>query len=168
MFSLVRFQSRTAVPLLRSVGVPQSGRWVSSTCVARASTLCRAPSALSRSTAFRSVAMQRTTRHALPVHKTAVRKFSSSGQEKESLRDMYMRWLTERPILTKSVTSGVIAMLGDVACQFLVEDGPFSFRRCFNMTVLGVALVGPGLHYWYVCAVPCSKPQATAGNLCCV
>ena len=82
----------------------------------------------------------------------ARRMFSSSSQsskESEGLIATYMRWLNERPILTKSVTSGVIALLGDVACQLATEDN-FSVRRCFNMTLLGVALVGPGLHYWFV------------------
>lgn len=79
------------------------------------------------------------------------RRMSTAEGGKESLRDMYMRWLTDRPILTKSITSGVIAMLGDVVCQLTIDkDQAFSVRRCFNMTLLGTALVGPGLHYWHV------------------
>lgn len=60
----------------------------------------------------------------------------------------YMRLLEEKPILTKCVTSGLISMAGDIVCQVAFEDRDFSIRRCFNMTLLGAALVGPVLHYW--------------------
>lgn len=74
---------------------------------------------------------------------------SSANAESKGLIATYLHLLETKPILTKSVTSAVIALLGDVACQLFMEDAPFSVRRCFNMTVLGAVLVGPGLHFWY-------------------
>lgn len=65
----------------------------------------------------------------------------------------YNRYLTEKPVLTKSITSGVIAFVGDVACQKLFpqdkEDRKVDWNRTIKFTILGTALVGPLLHYWY-------------------
>lgn len=84
----------------------------------------------------------------------SVRNFSKSSSDFQpsSLWITYNRYLTEKPVLTKSITSGVIAFLGDIACQkyFTQEKEPkMDWKRTFKFTLLGTALVGPLLHYWY-------------------
>lgn len=69
----------------------------------------------------------------------------------------YCQLLEERPVLTKSVTSGAIGFVSDLSGQYiehtLRKDEKKSFKfdafRCFRFTLLGTILVGPVLHYWY-------------------
>ncbi|GMI30434.1 hypothetical protein TeGR_g14069 [Tetraparma gracilis] len=71
----------------------------------------------------------------------------------------YMRKLESHPVLTKSLTSGVIAGSGDVFCQLLVHRnarpaaGGAGFaldsRRAARFAFLGLALIGPVSHLWY-------------------
>lgn len=63
----------------------------------------------------------------------------------------YTRYLNEYPVLTKSLTSLVIAGAGDIVCQnFDANLKEFSFHRFINMCIMGGVLVGPGLHFWYM------------------
>lgn len=61
--------------------------------------------------------------------------------------DWYSQQLATRPLLVKSVTSGIIAMLGDIVAQ-LGGDQPYSLIRTAQFSLLGVILVGPVLHVW--------------------
>lgn len=57
--------------------------------------------------------------------------------------------LATHPLLTKCLTSGVIAGLGDVGTQVLVEGGDLSWRRVGELVLMGTVLVGPMLHGWF-------------------
>jgi len=63
--------------------------------------------------------------------------------------------LETHPFLTKSITSGVIAFLGDIGCQLLLNQfsddfEAFSWKRSLKFAFLGTILVGPVLHYRYI------------------
>ena len=71
----------------------------------------------------------------------------------------YDRLLTRHPLLVKSVTSAVIVAIGDVFAQKAIEKRKkLQWRRLANMGILGLALVGPGLHFW--CGAPGSPRRA--------
>ena len=56
------------------------------------------------------------------------------------------------PLLTKCFTSGVLNVFGDVFAQFMFEDAARNgcdWRRAGVFALLGFALVGPCLHFWY-------------------
>lgn len=77
---------------------------------------------------------------------------SQSHNAGSSIWSNYNRLLSEHPLVTKSLTSGVLSFLADAICQtyFPEKKGKaFDWRRLFNFTILGTALVGPLLHYWY-------------------
>lgn len=80
--------------------------------------------------------------------------------------------LVKRPLLTKSITSGIISISADLICQkffpvaavtastssSVVSDSPseeikvkssIDFQRLCKFSFIGFALVGPTLHYWY-------------------
>jgi protein Mpv17 len=76
---------------------------------------------------------------------------------------IYQKWLAERPLLTKTWTSGLLFGTGDLICQGImyknqdddavVDDQQFwrdywQARRTLNMTLVGVA-IAPYLHGWY-------------------
>jgi protein Mpv17 len=97
-----------------------------------------------------------------------VRHFSSkmnAAVQDNSVFATYNRYLTEKPLLTKSITSGVLSFLGDVACQkYFPEDKTkgekVDWSRTLKFTVIGTVLVGPMLHYWY--GFLCSKIPGTS------
>ena len=63
----------------------------------------------------------------------------------------YDRMLGKHPITVKSVTSMVIVGLGDVFAQKVIEKRKeLQLRRLANMSFLGLALIGPAMHFWYV------------------
>ncbi|PUZ39380.1 hypothetical protein GQ55_9G302800 [Panicum hallii var. hallii] len=61
----------------------------------------------------------------------------------------YLMSLDKNPIATKAVTSAVLTLAGDLICQhgLLLE---LDLRRTFVFIFLGLALVGPTLHVWYI------------------
>lgn len=70
----------------------------------------------------------------------------------------YNRHLVDSPILTKSITAGIIALVADVVCQVYFpskEDANKStlerirWRRAFNFTFLSGVIMPPIMHYWY-------------------
>ncbi|KAG6580864.1 protein sym-1-like [Cucurbita moschata] len=63
----------------------------------------------------------------------------------------YLTVLAKYPVLVKSVTSGILNALGDLICQLVFEEAPTAdLRRTFRFSLLGLALVGPALHFWYL------------------
>lgn len=86
---------------------------------------------------------------------------TSSSSSPVSLLAWYSKQLDKRPLLTKSITGGLIAGGGDLICQSIVdadkaEDSHHqSFwdcwdgRRSWNFLLLGFAFVAPTSHYWY-------------------
>lgn len=85
----------------------------------------------------------------------SVRHFSQNSADFEpaSVWSTYNRYLAEKPVMTKSITSGVIAFVGDVACQKLFpadkDNNKVDWKRTANFTIMGAVLIGPMLHHWY-------------------
>ena len=64
----------------------------------------------------------------------------------------YGNKLDTHPVLTKCITSGVIAASGDVLCQTLSYDlqrTRFDWVRSTRFAILGSFLVAPTVHIWY-------------------
>lgn len=70
--------------------------------------------------------------------------------------------LETQPLVTKSVTSGIVAGSGDVLCQIIVHRSPSPYHvdgreetvaidknRTFRFFLLGAVLVAPTTHHWY-------------------
>ncbi|XP_074320613.1 protein sym-1 [Silene latifolia] len=68
-----------------------------------------------------------------------------------SLLSWYLDLLVKFPVLTKAVTSALLTLIGDLICQVVIDKAPtLDYKRTFVFTFLGLALVGPTLHYWYL------------------
>ncbi|KAL8135080.1 protein sym-1 [Apium graveolens] len=75
----------------------------------------------------------------------------SDGEKKWSLVSWYLALLENHPVLTKAVTSALLNLVGDLICQLLIDKVPsLDLKRMFLFTFLGLALVGPTLHFWYL------------------
>jgi hypothetical protein len=131
------------------------------------------------------LATLRRTPFALPL-KTGRRTFTSSAKkegetlhEKASFFTNFLAWystkLDTHPLLTKGISSGLIAGSGDFLCQLFVDkrnvvkedekDGVLASTgsgressslltswdpaRTGRFALLGAFLVAPGIHYWY-------------------
>ncbi|KAL5225155.1 hypothetical protein ABZP36_011794 [Zizania latifolia] len=63
----------------------------------------------------------------------------------------YLLSLDKHPVATKAVTSAVLTLAGDLICQLAVDRVPeLDLKRTFVFTFLGLVLVGPTLHVWYL------------------
>ncbi|KAG5242496.1 protein sym [Salix suchowensis] len=63
----------------------------------------------------------------------------------------YLNLLAKYPVLTKAVTSAILTLMGDLICQFVIDQAPsLDLKRTFVFTFLGLVLVGPTLHFWYL------------------
>ncbi|KAL0417346.1 UNVERIFIED_CONTAM: Peroxisomal membrane protein 2 [Sesamum latifolium] len=68
-----------------------------------------------------------------------------------SLLSWYMSLLAKYPVMTKAVTSALLTLVGDVICQLVIDQVPsLDLKRTFTFTLLGLVLVGPTLHFWYL------------------
>jgi protein Mpv17 len=73
------------------------------------------------------------------------------------LWSVYSQLLEQRPLLTKSITSGVISLAADVVCQYSFPkkneqnelNTTINISRTVRFTILGVVYTAPALHYWY-------------------
>lgn len=65
----------------------------------------------------------------------------------------YSMMLEKAPLLTKGVSSAVVAFGGDIMCQSYVEkrevNQPLDYGRATRFTIFGGVMVAPILHYWY-------------------
>mmetsp|Transcript_6949 Transcript_6949/g.11599 ORF Transcript_6949/g.11599 Transcript_6949/m.11599 type:complete len:302 (-) Transcript_6949:464-1369(-) len=92
---------------------------------------------------------------------------ANNSLNESSLWSAYNHQLTKRPLLTKSITSGVLSFTADCICQTAFpeeKNKKFDLRRLMNFTVLGTVLVGPLLHTWYgflVTRIPGTSALAT-------
>ncbi|KAF8369681.1 hypothetical protein HHK36_032293 [Tetracentron sinense] len=82
---------------------------------------------------------------------------SGDGDEGEdggsnwSLLSWYLAVLKKYPVLTKAVTSAFLTLIGDLTCQLLIDQvSSLDLKRTFLFTLLGLVLVGPTLHFWYL------------------
>lgn len=73
------------------------------------------------------------------------------SNSKWSLLSWYLELLAKFPVLTKAVTSALLTFIGDLICQFAIDKVPsLDYKRNFIFTFLGLAFVGPTLHFWYL------------------
>eukprot|EP00941_MAST-03F_sp_MAST-3F-sp1_P003344 g3344.t1 len=78
---------------------------------------------------------------------------------------MYSSLLVSHPLLTKSITSGVLVAAGDAVCQLAIEQQSLDMKRLLRMAFLGTALIGPTLHIWYGRLHKLVPAQTTVGAL---
>ncbi|KAF8096505.1 hypothetical protein N665_0307s0034 [Sinapis alba] len=77
---------------------------------------------------------------------------NSGGNGNEwSLVSWYLALLSDYPVLTKSVTSALLTLIGDLICQLTInKTSSLDKKRTLTFTILGLGLVGPALHFWYL------------------
>ncbi|GIL88241.1 hypothetical protein Vretimale_14125 [Volvox reticuliferus] len=75
----------------------------------------------------------------------------------------YMNCLESAPLLTKAITCALLNALGDIFCQLFIEAGKWDIRRTATFTFMGLAVVGPTLHYWYMLLNTLVRAGGTAG-----
>ncbi|KAL6337661.1 hypothetical protein AAG906_037254 [Vitis piasezkii] len=75
----------------------------------------------------------------------------SGGGGDWSLLSWYLALLEKYPVLTKAITSAFLTLVGDLICQLVIDQVPsLDLKRTFLFTLLGLVLVGPTLHFWYL------------------
>lgn len=75
---------------------------------------------------------------------------SSASSRSSSWIAWYSSKLDTHPLLTKSISSGLIAGGGDFLCQTAIErGGPYDWARTGRFTLLGTFVVAPFVHGWY-------------------
>ncbi|ESQ41990.1 hypothetical protein EUTSA_v10014288mg [Eutrema salsugineum] len=68
-----------------------------------------------------------------------------------SFLSWYLALLSDYPVLTKAVTSAILTLIGDLICQLTInKTSSLDKKRTLTFTVLGLGLVGPALHFWYL------------------
>jgi len=57
------------------------------------------------------------------------------------------------PLITKTITSGILFLTGDILCQSVENkhdiESKWDYPRMFRMTFFGAAFLGPFGHLWY-------------------
>ncbi|KAH7291070.1 hypothetical protein KP509_30G075200 [Ceratopteris richardii] len=75
----------------------------------------------------------------------------SKDNDPESPFGWYLMLLGKYPVTTKAITSALLTLFGDFVCQFFIEKSEkINFTRLGIFTLLGLVLVGPTLHFWYL------------------
>ncbi|KAJ8536646.1 hypothetical protein K7X08_035047 [Anisodus acutangulus] len=73
------------------------------------------------------------------------------GGSNWSLLAWYLSLLEKYPVRTKAVTSAMMTLFGDLICQLWIDQAAsVDAKRTFLFTFLGLVLVGPTLHFWYL------------------
>ncbi|CAI9302104.1 unnamed protein product [Lactuca saligna] len=73
------------------------------------------------------------------------------GGKKWSFVSWYLTLLEAHPVWTKAVTSALLTFVGDLICQVVIDQVPsLDLKRVSLFTLLGLVLVGPTLHFWYL------------------
>ncbi|KAL3537585.1 hypothetical protein ACH5RR_000951 [Cinchona calisaya] len=76
---------------------------------------------------------------------------AGGGGKNWSFLAWYLSLLEKYPVWTKAVTSALLTFIGDLTCQLAIEQVPsLDWKRTFLFTLLGLVLVGPTLHFWYL------------------
>lgn len=74
-----------------------------------------------------------------------------SGENNSSFLSWYLMALDKYPVATKAITSAFLTLVGDLICQFVIDQvAKLDLKRTFVFTFLGLVLVGPTLHFWYL------------------
>ncbi|KAI5076324.1 hypothetical protein GOP47_0008389 [Adiantum capillus-veneris] len=67
-----------------------------------------------------------------------------------SLWARYMETLEDHPLITKSLTAGILNLFADLVCQVVFEKvQQVDIQRLLSFTAIGLFMSGPGLHFWY-------------------
>ncbi|KAF3442195.1 hypothetical protein FNV43_RR16111 [Rhamnella rubrinervis] len=75
----------------------------------------------------------------------------SDGEHNWSLLSWYLTLLARYPVSIKALTSAFLTLIGDLICQIWIDQMPsLDLKRTFLFTLLGLILVGPTLHFWYL------------------
>lgn len=128
-------------------------------------------STLSRSTQQRALRLPKKTIVTWVDIARKRRTFSSSSSSSSSTTrpwNQFLSWYTTKldthPLLTKGISSGIIAGLGDLICQTLIRNHhkapqngnthetavqTWDVIRTLRFTLLGAVLVAPCVHLWY-------------------
>ena len=65
----------------------------------------------------------------------------------------YSSKLDSHPLLTKGITSGLVAGTGDFLCQWITHDPAvedwWNAKKTLRFGFLGAFLVAPAVHFWY-------------------
>ncbi|PWA35792.1 mpv17/PMP22 [Artemisia annua] len=63
----------------------------------------------------------------------------------------YLKMLDMRPLLTKSVSAGVIYGVADLTTQIMTMEasGSLSLIRTFRIAMFGLLILGPAQHVWF-------------------
>ncbi|KAM0949440.1 hypothetical protein DsansV1_C05g0052501 [Dioscorea sansibarensis] len=86
------------------------------------------------------------------------------GDDVSSVFQWYSMALDKHPVLTKSITSAFLTLIGDLICQLLIEQVPkLDLKRTLIFTILGFGLVGPTLHFWYLSLSNLVKANGASG-----
>ncbi|KAH0688101.1 hypothetical protein KY284_018654 [Solanum tuberosum] len=73
------------------------------------------------------------------------------GGKNWSLLAWYLSLLEKYPVWTKAVTSALLTLFGDLICQLWIDQvASVDVKRTLLFTFLGLVLVGPTLHFWYL------------------
>ncbi|KFK26211.1 hypothetical protein AALP_AA8G217100 [Arabis alpina] len=76
---------------------------------------------------------------------------SDGNGKKWSFVSWYLALLSDYPVLTKAVTSALLTLIGDLICQLTIDKtSSLDKKRTLTFTFLGLVLVGPALHFWYL------------------
>nr|GEW82283.1 protein SYM-1 [Tanacetum cinerariifolium] len=79
------------------------------------------------------------------------KKQQQEGGDKWSFVLWYLALLEAHPVWTKAITSALLTFVGDLICQIVIDKKPSpDIKRVSIFTFLGMALVGPTLHFWYL------------------
>eukprot|EP00193_Tetraselmis_chui_P012852 CAMPEP_0177795858 /NCGR_PEP_ID=MMETSP0491_2-20121128/26466_1 /TAXON_ID=63592 /ORGANISM="Tetraselmis chuii, Strain PLY429" /LENGTH=221 /DNA_ID=CAMNT_0019318735 /DNA_START=340 /DNA_END=1005 /DNA_ORIENTATION=- len=100
------------------------------------------------------------------VVKTAVGDSGGGGAAKTGIAGLwaaYLMALDSSPVIAKSLTSACLNGFGDIMSQLFIEKNPFDWKRLFKFTAIGLLLVGPTLHFWYLSLSRIVTLQGTAG-----
>ncbi|XP_021297484.1 LOW QUALITY PROTEIN: PXMP2/4 family protein 3 [Herrania umbratica] len=88
----------------------------------------------------------------------------NGGRNDWSLLSWYLALLAKYPVFTKAVTSALLTFIGDLICQLAIDHVPsLDVKRTFLFTLLGLVLVGPTLHFWYLCLSNLVKLPGASG-----
>lgn len=79
----------------------------------------------------------------------------ADGRPEQPERAAVKKWLAayndalaKRPLLTKSITSALVSLVGEVL-QSIAKRERLSPRRCATFAAYGGLFVGPVMHFWY-------------------
>eukprot|EP00897_Mesotaenium_endlicherianum_P007996 jgi/Mesen1/7224/ME000372S06465 len=78
----------------------------------------------------------------------------------------YLSSLDTNPVQVKAFTSMLLNLLGDLFCQVVIEKAEkLNWKRLGVTALLGFALVGPTLHFWYTALSKMVTATGTSGTV---